>query len=110
MHDNHHHAHRASLAAPEWPANDTADVASVGRIEEQETTDDGNSAASAAIAEADKAFTTLRATMAIRGFELQTVSDGEGGTAYLLRRWNLRRTLPSLEAVRAFAERAGVRS
>ena len=101
------HACPAGQSAPE---SETADVTSAGRIEGQGTTDDGNSAATAAVAEADKAFTTLRATLAMRGFELQVVGDGEGGAAYMVRRWAMCRTLPGMEAVRAFAERTGAQS
>ena len=102
------HSMHANLAETGTPTSETADVASAGRIEEQGRTDDANSAASAAVAEADKAFTTLRATLAMRGFELHVVGDGEGGAAYLVRRWSVSRTLQSLGAVRAFADRAGV--
>ena len=77
-----------------------------GGFRGQGTTDDGNSAASTAVAEADKAFATLRATLAMRGFELHVVSDG--GTAYLVRRWSMSCTLPDMAAVQDFAVRAGV--
>lgn len=50
----------------------------------------------------------MRAMLAMRGFELHVVRDGEGDTAYLVRRWSMSCTLPVLPAVRAFAERAGV--
>ena len=59
------------------------------------------------IERADKAFTTLRATLAMRGFELHVVGDGEGGAAYMVHRWSMSRTLPSLGAVRAFAQQVG---
>ena len=103
-----HDAHRAGLAEPDRSTSETAGVASAGRIEEQGGTDGANSAASAAVAEADKAFTTLRAMLALRGFELGIVSDGERGTAYMVHKWSMSRELPSLTEVRAFAERAGV--
>ena len=103
-----HNAHRAGLAEPDRSTSETADVASAGRIEEQGGTDGANSAASAAVAEADKAFTTLRAMLALRGFALDIVSDGEGGTAYMVHKWSMSRALPNLAAVRDFAARAGV--
>ncbi len=95
------------LAEPDRTTSETH-VASAGRIEEQGRTDDASSAASAAVGEADKAFTTLRAMLALRGFALDIVSDGEGGTAYMVHKWSVSRTLPDMPAVRAFAERAGV--
>ncbi len=103
-----HNAHRAGLAEPDRSTSETADVASAGRIEEQGGTDGANSAASAAVGEADKAFTTLRAMLALRGFALGIVSDGERGTAYMVHKWSMSRELPSLTEVRAFSERAGV--
>ena len=101
------HSPHARGSGPDAPTNETADVASAGRIEEQGTTDDTNSAASTAVAEANEAFTTLRATLALRGFALRLVSDGEGGTAYMVR-WLMTRTLPAMTAVRAFVARGGV--
>lgn len=94
----------ANGAGPVTPKSDEATGG--GGFRGQGRTDNGNSAASTAAAEADKTFTTLRATLAMRGFELRVVSDG--GTAYLVRRWSMSCTLPDLPAVRAFAERARV--
>ena len=102
-----HNAHRAGLAEPDRFTSETADVASAGRIEEQGGTDGANSAASAAVGEADKAFTTLRAMLALRGFALDIVSDGHGGTAYMVHKWSMSRALPDMPAVRAFVEQVG---
>ena len=87
----------------------TADGAVVpGLAEPDRTTSETAHVKSAAVGEADKAFTTLRAMLALRGFALDIVSDGEGGTAYMVHKWSVSRTLPDMPAVRAFAERAGV--
>lgn len=102
-----HDAHTAGLAEPDRCTSETAGVASAGRIEEQGRTDDANSAKSAAEGKADKAFTTLRATLALHGFELHLVGDGEGGAAYMLHRWNQSRTLPDLAAVARFLDQVG---
>lgn len=64
-------AHRAGLAEPDRFTSDTAGARNVGRIEEQGRTDDANSAAITAVGEADKAFTTLRAMLAVRAFAQQ---------------------------------------
>ena len=56
---------------------------------------------------ADKAFTTLRAMLALRRFELDIVGDGEGGTAYMVHKGSMSRTLPDMPAVRAFAQQVG---
>ena len=104
------HELHSTAAERDPPTSETADVASAGRIEVQGTTDDGNSASIVPTAEADKEFSTLRAMLAMRGFELHTLSEADGGTAYLVRRWSMTRELPDLPAVAAFAERAGVQS
>ena len=83
-------------------------VAAVQGFEDQSARDDDDSAARAAASRADKAFLTMRAALALRGFELHIVSDGAGSSAYLVQRWNMSRTLPDMGEVRAFAERAGV--
>ncbi len=79
-----------------------------GQVEDHRTTDDANCAARAAVASADKAFATLRATLACHGFELHIVAAGAGRAAYMVHRWCLSCTLPDLAAVRTFAQRAGV--
>lgn len=66
-----------------------------------------DSAARAAVEQADKDFATLRARLALAGHQLHIIDDGEGGTAYMVCRWCMSRTLPDLAAVQAFAERVG---
>ena len=56
----------------------------------------------------DKEFATARAQLAIRGFVLQRIDDGDGRTVFLVSRWNMSRSLSDLSAVHDFAERAGV--
>lgn len=94
-------------AQPNTSTNDTAHVASAGRTDEQSSTDRGNCAASEITVASGKAFETMRAKLAMRGFELHIVDDGEGGAAYLVRRWSMSRTLPDLATVQAFAEKVG---
>lgn len=69
---------------------------------------DGLAESAAAVAAIDKEFATMRATMALHGFELQIIGDDIGGTAYMVHRWSHCRMLPDLPAVRRFAEQAGV--
>lgn len=66
------------------------------------------SAARSAVEQSDKAFATLRARLALAGFELHIVNGDGGGTAYLVRRWCMSRTLPDVAAVRQFADHVGV--
>ena len=96
--------HGAGATTPE---SDEATGLQAGGFREQGTTDDANSAASAAVGEADKAFTTPRAMLALRGFALDIVSDGHGGTAYMVHKWSMSRALPDMPAVRAFVEQVG---
>ena len=65
----------------------------------------------AEIEAADKAFATVRAQLALAGYQLQIVTDQEtGGAAYLVQKWNLHTELPDWPALVAWAARAGVQS
>lgn len=104
-HDQHHGAHKAGATTPE---SDEATGLQASGFRGQGTSSSPVCAAVGTAAEADKAFTTLRVMLALRGFELGIVSDGERGTAYMVHKWSMSRELPSLTEVRAFAERARV--
>lgn len=52
-----------------------------------------------------KRFATLRARLAMKGFELRRQADG----SLLVIRWNLAKTLPDLDAAERFARQAGCR-
>ena len=80
------------------------------RFRGQGTTDNADFAARDAVAQADKAFATLRARLALAGFTVQIVSDGACGSAYLVQRLCISRTLPDQAAVREFADRVGARA
>lgn len=63
--------------------------------------------AAAAEAADEKAFSTLQARLALRGFAL-TRTDGAGGpVVYTVTRWGLVRELASLVEVASFARRVG---
>lgn len=111
----------AAAAAPSGlspPLNDEArTVQTAGFRAEQGTGDEANceggspamqAAERSHIDAADKEFASLRDHLALAGFEVQVVGDGTGGTAYMVRRWSMSHTLPSLGAVRAFAVAVGV--
>jgi hypothetical protein len=106
------HLNRGALApgqaTPERPQKDeTRELGGGAGFEVQETANDQDCAAGETAAEVNKAFATVRATLALRGFELHAVSDGDGGTMFLVQRWNQSRTLASLADVRAFARQVG---
>jgi len=72
-------------------------------VEGNEKADSRGCAIGEAFVEAKKAFATVRATLALRGFELHAVGDGDAGMMFLVQRWGQSRTLASLADVRVFA-------
>lgn len=56
-----------------------------------------------AVGPTQKEFETLRARLALLGFELQAC----GLASYVVSRWNLSRRLADLAEVQAFADRVG---
>jgi hypothetical protein len=88
--------------------SDKACVASAGQVGDHGIADNGDSAARIAVEQPDKEFVTLRARLALAGFELHIVNGDGGGTAYLVQRWSMNKVLPDQAAVREFAERAGI--
>ena len=100
--------HADMASATSAPTNDEAQPGdtALGPMGQRQA-DEYDFATVAAKAEADKAFTTLRATLALRGFELHIVGDGEGGVAYMVHRWTQSRTLPDLAAVARFLDQVG---
>ena len=66
---------------------------------------------SAAVGLADKSFSTMRAGLALAGYELHIVTSPETGRgSYMVARWNLHTELPDWPAVVEWAGRAGVQS
>ena len=56
-----------------------------------------------------KAFSTLRAQLALNGYTLTRAFGDDGSARYFVGRWGLCRELANIAAVLAFAEHAGVR-
>ena len=56
----------------------------------------------------DKAFATMRAGLALAGYELHVLAGRDGRAIYLVQRWNLHTELPDWAALVDWAERAGV--
>ncbi len=56
---------------------------------------------------ATKAYTTLRARFALRGYTLRRTDPSEGAPRYFVSRWGLLRELANLDEVTAFAEQVG---
>lgn len=134
---NHHGAQAPGLAEPERARVPAAGLAPLGALGAsaavltpahndeapgwQAEGDEGNTEPSShdsahhapgaqpanAVAAAEKAFSTLQARLALRGFAL-TRTDGAGcPVVYTVTRWGLMRELASLDDVAALAERVG---
>ena len=56
---------------------------------------------------ADKAFHTLRAELALRGYSLSRTHGDDGPVCFHVNRWGMVRELRDIAAVRAFAELVG---
>ncbi|OWQ83591.1 hypothetical protein CDN99_26025 [Roseateles aquatilis] len=54
-----------------------------------------------------KAFATLQASAALRGFRLDRVEADAAGEAYVITRWALTKQLQTLDDVRAFLAQIG---
>lgn len=58
-------------------------------------------------ADTDKAFVTLRALLALKGYALSRTQGDDGPVRFYVTRWGLVRELPDIGDVRAFAEQVG---
>ncbi|MDM0051414.1 hypothetical protein [Variovorax sp. J22R115] len=55
----------------------------------------------------DKAFATLTALYALKGYELIRGNPADGAAAYYAMRWDMVKVLPTLDAARAFLAQIG---
>ena len=81
------------------PQKQSAPAARAGQSREQY--EPANSAIGAG---ADKAFATLRAHLALKGYSLSRTPAGDGPVCFHVARWGMVRELRDIAAVRAFAE------
>ena len=96
-----HCAHRANLAATDAAQKNESHGLTAVAIEAKTI---GNEHPNSAASGADcKAFSTLRARLAIRGVALQQLPSG----GYFVRSWGVGRVLADLPAVATFAEKVG---
>ena len=84
------------------PQKESAPVAQATQSREQ--TEPSNFATGAG---ADKAFHTLRAELALRGYSLSRTHGDDGPVCFHVNRWGMVRELRDIAAVRAFAELVG---
>lgn len=92
--------HLAQRAGSATPTNDKASGANAGLVSRNQRNNNTDSAASVIDG---KAFSTLRAQLAIRGVALKRLPGG----GFLVRSWGMGRVLPDLQAVEAFAKKVG---
>jgi hypothetical protein len=97
---------RAHIVAP---TNDEADGTphATGPNDQQTQTD---CLASDRLDQERKAFATLQAQFALRGYSLSSVEAAGGGPLFQVSRWGLVTELPDMMAIAIFAERVGVPS
>ena len=123
--DAHHLGHGPGLAAPEAPASlcaagaasVVADAVAPAELTAQKKSAPTAQAAqsrpqiqhedSATCASDDKAFQTLRAELALRGYGLSRTHGDDGPVCFHVNRWGMVRELRDFAAVHAFAEQVG---
>ncbi len=98
-------AHRAGSGAPDATNEKGWDAVNVATPDITNLTDD--SAAKAERDQHDKRVKNAQARAAIAGYQLHIVGDCRGGSFFQVSRWNLSRSLPTIEAVEEFLTRAG---
>ena len=121
----HHIGHGPGLAAPKAassgcaagaasvvagavaPAELTAQKESAPAAQAAQSREENQHGNSATGADADKAFFTLRALLALKGHVLQRTHSDDGPVRFYVTRWGLVRELPDFASVRAFAEQVG---
>lgn len=98
----------ASVAADAVaPAGLTAQKESAPAAQVAQSREQNEHRSSATGAGADKAFFTLRALLALKGYSLSRTHCDDGPVCFHVNRWGLMRELPDIASVRAFAEQVG---
>ena len=119
------HGHGPGIAAPEaaaslcaaGAASVAADAVAPAGLNAQKESAPATQAAqsreqnehrnSATGAGADKAFLTLRALLALKGYSLSRTHGDDGPVCFHVNRWGMVRELRDIAAVRAFAQQVG---
>lgn len=104
-----HFGHGPGMAAPEAAeSHRAAGAASALAAQAARSRDQKRPGKSATDAEADRAFLTLGAHSALKGYRLSRTHGDDGPVSFYVSRSNLSRKLRDLAAVIAFADQAGV--
>lgn len=94
----------AGFAAPE-----SGDAQAVGTglgIKGQAEAESPNRTDDGATSQTSKALSTVRASLALKGYELRDLAGG----GWLICRWNMAREARDMDAVEAFARQVGARA
>ena len=118
----HNHGHGPGMAAPEAaaslcvagaasvvadavaPAGLNAQKESAPAAQATQSREENEHRNSATGAGADKAFLTLRALLALKGYSLSRTHGDDGPVCFHVNRWGMVRELRDIAAVRAFAQ------
>ena len=121
----HNHGHGPGMAAPEaalslcaaGAASVVADAVAPAGLNAQKESAPATQAAQsreqnehrnfATGAGAGKAFLTLRALLALRGYRLSRTHGDDGPVCFHVTRWGMVSQLPDIAAIRVFAEQVG---
>lgn len=121
----HNHGHGPGMAAPEAaaslcaagaasvvadavaPAGLNAQKESAPAAQATQSREENEHRNSATGAGADKAFLTLRALLALKGYSLSRTHGDDGPVCFHVNRWGMVRELRDIAAVRAFAQQLG---
>ena len=102
----HVHANMAS-ASEGAPKNETPAVAAARGSEDQGLTSSLDCRGPDAVGQADKAFVTLRASLALKCYSLSRTAGDDGPVCFFVTRWGMARELRGLADVARFLDQVG---
>lgn len=103
----HLNAHRAGPAAPDAATSDKARGANAGQVRDRSAADAPDATDPAGRGQG-KAFATLRASAALRGFTVERIEGDDGRAEYVVSRWAHTARCRSMQELEALLKRAGV--
>ena len=103
----HISAHRAGPAAPDAATSDKARGSNAGQVRDQSAADALDATGTASLRQC-KAFATLRAAAALRGFAVDVIEGDDGRAEYVASRWSHTARCRSVPELEALLKRMGV--
>ena len=92
------------------PQKEEAPAVASGQGFRVQSTADGADFEANSVSEQDKSFATVRAKLALAGWDVHIVDGGNGTAAYWVSRWGQSRTLPDRHALGQFMRQVGCQS